>query len=286
MSLLVHRSEQHDEQRDEQHNEQHKQGVEAMANTEPAASLPVEPAAALSWPLEEGQGLPPAGASIRRLNLHARKHMAAVDIEALTEALRHVLPGVQELHISGQWSLALGLQASLPSLLRLLPALETLALDRCQLGDAGALALSHTLADVHLPCLSNLSLAHNGVGFKGLGPLASLLPRLCHADLRGNLCSPADLKAFWKAWLAAGRQHGSQATQLLLDSYPTPQPPRASLPPSCAQARAAYAEQLRLYKQAFAPTPAAKTGRGRGKGQRKEGQTVCKGKDGCVGEKV
>lgn len=281
MSHLVHRSEQHDEQQDEQH----EQGMEAMVRTEPAASLPVEPAAALSWPLEEGQGLPPAGASIRRLNLHARKDMPTADVEALAKALHHVLLDLKELHISGQWSL--GLQASLPSLLRLVPALETLALDRCQLGDVGALALSHMLADVPLPCLSSLSLAHNGVGFKGLGPLATLLPRLGHVDLRGNLCSPADLKAFWKTWLAASRQQGSQATKLLLDSYPTPQPPRASLSPSCAQAKAAYTEQMRFYKQAFAPIPAAaKTRRAKGKGQKKEGKTVCKEKGGIVGKEV
>jgi hypothetical protein len=281
ISHLVHRS----EQQDEQHDEQQEQGMEAVVRTEPAAaSLPVEPAAAVSWPLEEGQGLPPAGASVRRLNLHARKDMPTADVEALAKALRHVLPDLKELHISGQWSL--GLQASLPSLLRLLPALETLALDRCQLGDAGALALSHMLAAVPLPCLSSLSLAHNGVGFKGLGPLASLLPRLGHVDLRGNLCSPADLKAFWKTWLAASRQHGSQATKLLLDSYPTPQPPRASLAPSCAQAKAAYTEQMRFYKQAFAPSPAAKTRRAKGKGQKKEGKTVCKERGGIVGKEV
>lgn len=258
LSLLpcTHRSEQHDEQHEQQEAETH-----APVKAEPAASL------VLSWPLKEGQCLPPAGARIEVLHLHAGKGMTTAQAEALLEALRHMCSGVRALYLTGHWSL--GLEGSLPSLLALVPALEMLNLDRCQLGDAGAMALSQALAHVPLPRLTRLSLAHNRVGFRGLRLLASLLPRLCHVDLRGNLAIPADNRAFWKAWRGACRQHGSDTTELLLDTYPMPQRPQASLAPSCAEARAACVESARLYKQAFAMGKSARAGRGKSKGQKK-----------------
>ena len=82
--------------------------------------------------------------------------------------------------------------------------LRTFCLSQNGIGDSGALALSHTLLQTHLPHLYNLDMKMNKIRFRGAHGLLSFLDSTCKhrrfrkLNLSGNFVDRTKLKRFAK----------------------------------------------------------------------------------------